>query len=90
LYRFSPNSIYFRMPEKGERIKSVIRAPIANPGMIRGVDPYPPLTLFFGYFTDGDFRRGYLDPGVAAGTSSGQPLAASGRSPTGNRAPRGR
>jgi hypothetical protein len=42
LYRFILNSIYFWMPEKMARIKSVKRAPFANPGMLRKADPYLP------------------------------------------------
>jgi hypothetical protein len=46
LYRFYANKVLFRPMKNGARIKSAIRAPIANPGILRGVDPYPTRSFF--------------------------------------------
>ena len=42
MYRFSPNSIYFWIPEKGGSDKVFKRVSFANPGILQRVDPYSP------------------------------------------------
>ena len=59
------------MPEKGARIKSVILAPFANPGILRKVDPTPHDPFLR------EFHRRWIPEGVSGpGVSADNPAMA--------------
>jgi hypothetical protein len=86
---FYPQFDLFLDAQKTGSDKSCYTGSVCQSGHVTRGRSLPPMTFFLRYFSDGEFHRGAGTGVRLLGTSSGQPPAASGKSPIGNRARRG-